>query len=481
MLRDVKHIISDGLLGFPTPTGDGLSVKIGASPVVSGTPVIITSDMDASKIRQRLGLSPLADAAMDAVQGGAARIFCFPVAASTPGTISQVEKTGGGSGSLTVGGTPANAFEAVVEITAQGGLNTAAFRVSINGGHSFSDEITVPVSGAYDLEGTGLTIQFAEAEEAEQQPSSFLAGDAFHFSTAAPAMTNGDVLAALDKLKTFTQEFEFIHIVGGSSYPLWQAVSEAQKELMNVYHKPAFVLLEAAFPTADEDGGLHDWAFQMEADRKKVRNTDIQVCAAWGRLVRLDGSTQTANLAGLVSGRYAMAPVQVSIGKTQPEEGYGFPETLLAELLPAGYDDSIIEFLDVAGYLTFREYDGLDDLYVYHTKMMSPDGSDYRYAEDVRVRNKIIRETRKKALLFKNDDIDLEDIQGELEARAKFIAAPLDRMVDHKEISSYEIIVLDGHEKTFLEDETMRVKIRYLSRGYIREIEIDLGRAPVSA
>ena len=79
MLRDVKHIISDGLLGFPTPTGDGLSVKIGASPVVSGTPVIITGDMDASKIRQRLGLSPLADAAMDAVQGGAARIFCFQI------------------------------------------------------------------------------------------------------------------------------------------------------------------------------------------------------------------------------------------------------------------------------------------------------------------------------------------------------------------------------------------------------------------
>ena len=76
---------------------------------------------------------------------------------------------------------------------------------------------------------------------------------------------------------------------------------------------------------------------------------------------------------------------------------------------------------------------------------------------------------------------NLEDIQGELEARAKFIAAPLDRMVDHKEINAYEIIVLDGHEKTFLEDETMRVKIRYLSRGYIREIEIDLGRAPANA
>ena len=38
MLRDVKTIISDGLLGFATATGDGLSVKIGASPVVSDTP-----------------------------------------------------------------------------------------------------------------------------------------------------------------------------------------------------------------------------------------------------------------------------------------------------------------------------------------------------------------------------------------------------------------------------------------------------------
>lgn len=350
MLRDVKTTISDGLLGFATATGDGLSVKIGASPVVSDAPVIITGDMDAAKIRERLGLSPLADAAMDAVQGGAGRIFCVPVAAATPGTLSEVKKAGPGAGALTAEGTPSNAFSVVVEITAQGGLNTAAFRVSVNGGHSYTDEITVPVTGSYALEGTGLTVQFAEAADADQKPSSFMVGDTFAFSSTAPAMTNGDVLAAVDKLKEFTQEFEFIHIVGESTLPLWQAMSEAQKELMDIYHKPAFILLEAAFPQADASGDLHDWAFRMEADRKKIRNTDIQVCAAWGRLVRLDGTTQTVNLAGLVSGRYAKAPVQVSIGKTQPEAGYGFPETRLLELLPAGYDNTIIEFLDLAGY-----------------------------------------------------------------------------------------------------------------------------------
>ena len=239
--------------------------------------------------------------------------------------------------------------------------------------------------------------------------------------------------------------------------------------------------MEAAYPADEADGDLSDWALQMEADRKRIKNSDIQVCAAWGRLVRLDGTTQIVNLAGLASGRYAMTKVSVSIGKTKDEDALGFPKTKLLELVPIGYDSTVIELLDVAGYMTFREYDGLDDIFVYHTKMMCKDGSDFRYAEDVRVKNKIIRETRKKALQFKNDDIDLEDIQGELDARAKFISVPLDRMVEDKEISSYETAVDESCYDTFLEDETMSVIIRYLSRGYIREVVIDIGRSALSS
>ena len=76
MLRDVKHTVTDGLLGFATATGDGKSLKIGVSPCLD-TPIIITRDMDATKIKDRLGLSPLADAVMDSVQFGASRIYCL--------------------------------------------------------------------------------------------------------------------------------------------------------------------------------------------------------------------------------------------------------------------------------------------------------------------------------------------------------------------------------------------------------------------
>ncbi|MPN60480.1 hypothetical protein SDC9_208208 [bioreactor metagenome] len=68
-------------------------------------------------------------------------------------------------------------------------------------------------------------------------------------------------------------------------------------------------------------------------------------------------------------------------------------------------------------------------------------------------------------------------MQGELEARAKFMFPPLQKMIEAKEISAAEITVPDGQEETIVNDETMRVKIRFVSRGYIREIEVDLGRA----
>lgn len=474
VLRDVRETVLDGQLGFSGRSGSGISVRIGPSPIVSDKLIIITGDMTADTIKERLGRSPLADSVMDSVQFGAARVYCLPVAASTAGTVGEVEKEGKGGGTLTASGSPYNAFAVVVKITAQGTLNTAAFAYSIDGGNNFSDEITVPVAGKYDLPGTGLSITFAAA--LEEADSSFQVGDMWSFSTTAPAMTKGDALAAARKIKDFPEEFEWLHVVGGSDLDLWEAMGEVRNELATEYHKPLFILMEAAYPTGD----LTDWALGLENARGKVKNTDIQVCTAWGRLVRLDGSVQIVNLAGIVSGLYAKAGVAESIGKTRPEAGFGISPDTLEELLPAGLDDSIIKMLDEAGFLTFRSYAGLEDFFVYHAKVLSPEKSDFQYAEDIRVKNKVIREVRKEALLLLNDDIDMTDFDGETQARAKFLAAPLDRMVTAKEISRAEVTIPDGQAESFLETGLLRVRILYLSRGYIREIEIEVGRTNVS-
>lgn len=79
-----------------------------------------------------------------------------------------------------------------------------------------------------------------------------------------------------------------------------------------------------------------------------------------------------------------------------------------------------------------------------------------------------------------NDDIDMEDFDGEMKARAKFLTVPLDKMISAKEISKAEVTIPEGQKETFLETELLRVRILYLSRGYIREIEIEVGRTNVS-
>lgn len=460
-LRDVRHEVTDGLLGISTEKGQGVHVKIGVSPIVSDTPIIITGNMTVDKIRQRLGNSPLADKVMDSVEHGSARVLCLPVSATTAGTISAVSSGSVGDGTLELTGSPYNAFDIIFKITGQGGLNAATFVYSIDGGHTYSGELTIPLDGVFSINDTGLTARFTA------DAGNFEVDDVFMCKTTAPQMTNGDVLTAIEKLKTMNDDFEFVHIVGESSPQLWSAVAAQQLILANEYHKPMFFMLEA-YNIRDEEM-VEDYAFRLEADRKLVKNYDIQVVAARSLYRGMDGITREINNAGIVAGMYAKAKVSQSIGETAV---FAIDSQLMQELRPVGIDE-YIGVLDAASYLTFRQYDGLEGYYVTNARMMSPEGSDYRYAEDVRVKNKIIRKTRKEALLQLQSDVDMEDVDGDLSAKAQFIQAPLEDMVKDKEISSVQITVPEGQD--ILVTETMQVIIRYAPRGKIREIVIDLG------
>lgn len=462
MLRDVRHTVTDGLLGISSERGQGVHVKIGVSPVASEQAVSIMGNMSAAKIRERLGHSPLADRVMDSVENGANRIYCFPVAASIAGTVLAVNSNVTGNGACVVTGNPYNAFSIVIKITGKGGLNTANFQYSIDGGYSFSDELTVPLSGQYNLEGTGLKLIFDALEG-----KNFEIGDTFTCNTTAPQMTNADVINSIERLKNFNEEYEFVHIVGEAQKDLWSAVSAQQLVLAQQYHKPVFFVLEAYQKAVDET--VEEYALRLEADRKAVKNYDIQVVAARSLYTGMDGITREVNNAGIVCGWYAKAKVSQSIGEVS---AFNIETEKMSELRPAGIEE-YTEILDAANYLTFRQYDGLDGFYVYNARMMSPERSDFRYVEDVRVKNKIIRKTRKEALLQLQADVDLEDVDGDLAAKAEFIKAPLDDMVEKKEISSVSIEVPAGQD--ILVTETMEVIIRYVPRGKIREILIDLG------
>lgn len=475
MYGDVRTTVSDGLLGFGTEKGTGIFVAIGASPVSAIEPVTITANMNAEKMKASLGLSPLADSVMDSVENGAGRIYCIPVKPSIEGTIGTVHAEKEGSGELGVSGKPHNAYQVIAKITGKGELNSALFTYSIDGGMNYQDEQTIPVTGKFIIPETGLTLSFTEGLAGAESEDSFQIGDTYDFITSAPRMSNDDVLGAIEGLRYFNAAYELVHIVGESEPAMWAAVSAAQKELEGTHNKPLLFILEAYDIGADET--LEAYALRLENDRKQIKNWNIQVVAGRALYSKMDGRIQEQNCAGIVCGLYARTEVQKSIGRTRSSYGLGIRKEKMIELRPRGIKE-YLELIDAASYLTFRDYDGLEGYYVASANVMSPPGSDYRYAEDVRVLNKMIRKVREAALPLLQEDIDIGDTQGELERLAKFMEVPLDTMTENKEISSAEVTVPEGQD--VIKNEDMEVLIRYVSRGYIRTVRVDIGRANIS-
>lgn len=217
MYGDVNVTVEDGNLGRSSSTGSGVQFKIGISNIESTTPILITGSMDAKKIKEKVGNTPLADACIDSVENGAATIYCIPVKATTDGTIGEVKAVKTGEGTLEVSGKPNNAYDIVIKVTDDGENNEAGYAYSLDGGNTFSEEMTVPLNGEAVLANTGLTAKFTEAAGGD----SFKEGDTFSFSTTAPSMSNADVISAVESLINNNTAFEYAHIVGTSSRALW--------------------------------------------------------------------------------------------------------------------------------------------------------------------------------------------------------------------------------------------------------------------
>lgn len=463
MLRDVNIKVTDGQLSAGTDSV-GVHIKIGASPMIGSEPILIKGSYDAKRIKSMLGNCPLADACMDSVENGANIIYCIPALPSKVGVVSAPVKTGTGTGTLVLSGIPNNSFDLVFDITETGGLNKATFTYSLNDGISTSEEITMPLSGTFIIPDTGITVKFAEGG---QKDTSFILGDQIKAKATASSLTNSDILNAVGKIKNLNIAAEFVHIVGETSQETWAAVSAEQKALFETQKIAMLFLLEAYKPKEDETAEVY--TDSLISARKGINNYDIQVVVARCNYVRMDKTIKNVNMAGIVCGWYASASVQKSIGKTSE---FSLSETKGLTLMPPGIEDEL-ERLDYAGFLTFRKYIGLEGLYVTNARVFCPEGSDYKYAEHVRVKNKIIRKIRKEALLQLQSEVDLTDVDGGLQAIGKILEAPLDEMVAAKEISAGRIIIPAGQD--ILKTEKVSLKVRFTPKGYAREFEIDLG------
>ncbi len=154
----------------------------------------------------------------------------------------------GSTGTMTVSGSPNDAYVVSVEIVTAGTLGTAAFRVSLgtsNGLPIYSGAIyQVPVGGVFVIPDTGITLTFA---------GTFDQFDLFSFTSTAPLSTLSDVSAALTYFITRPEMASLIAVAGQipvAALPAWVAALNVLANQLEAAKKYCRIMLEIEGPAA---------------------------------------------------------------------------------------------------------------------------------------------------------------------------------------------------------------------------------------
>jgi hypothetical protein len=289
--------ILDGALALVPSTGDQVQAKLGvctAGPVNS--PTLVTNPSQASTT---FGTGPLVEAAKAtlALPGNGGVVMC-----RLPGTVSgAVSSTTAGSGNTgtatyTVGGTPNDAYEVSVAVTADGtnlAAATATFQYSIDGGDSWSDTLAVPTGGVYTIPGTGLTVTFVNGGSG----TSFKSGDTATATSSAPGYSNSDLLAGIDAVANGVTDVFLMHAVGQAS-----SVSNALAVAAAMSTK--LVSLSAAFRYYRGVVELpHDTDANIIAAVSSVVASRVMLVADFTELSELDATLRKRHAAWTVTAR----------------------------------------------------------------------------------------------------------------------------------------------------------------------------------
>lgn len=258
-------------IGIIDSLGEGVQVVLGASSLgANNTPLSFTT---LEELSLNLGVGPLVEAAAFALdQGGAPVIACK--VNSTGGAAGAITKSNPASPTVTVAGTSTSVYDVIVEILRTGILGTATFRFSLDGGDTYSDEITVPGGGTFLLPDTGLTLTFPAG--------AYTLGDKYTFVTTGPSFTLGDLNTAIDAVMDSTLRFEGLHVVGSADAALMAAVEVKLLDAANNKKRWVYAILQ----TRDQNAGetLTAYKTAVLTDFASVFSDHIAVVWGYGEL-----------------------------------------------------------------------------------------------------------------------------------------------------------------------------------------------------
>jgi hypothetical protein len=453
--------VQDGGLGMVPTTAEGVHAKVGTCSLGTVNQIAIISDP--ASVATVLGTGPLADAVLDSMSSGSSTILAVKANGDVASTIGDISSTKTGTGNITAAGSPLDAYEVKIVITKDGQRNGANFKISLDGGDNYSQEITVPATpGTYVISDTGITLTFTDAEATPE--NSFKVNDTYAFTTTAPGASVNSVNAAIDVLLQSKNLFEFIHVVGPSDDAMWAALAvKATAAATN--RRYIHIIAEARGPEPDES--IDEWVAALQEMRGSFSSTRVSVVAGRNEMIdQATGRSVERNGAGLFAGRCSKIKVKTSPGKV--EDG---PIDGVIGLRPLGIKEGHILVLDQGGFITFRQYIGKNGHYITNGRIMADSTSDFQYTELRRTMDKACALVYAAAL----NKVQSEATAGGIKDLEVRLSAALNNMASDtvQEIVSGRVVIPPN--QNILAGMPLQAVVKIVPVGIMREIDIEIG------
>lgn len=427
---------------------------------------------------------------------------------AVPGTLTTITFNGAGNftagdtytldlvGGITAGGgnvgpgavsaqvsDPVDDFEVIIQVLKAGAIGTGTFKYSLDGGDSYSPEITIPSGGGgkYALVdgkgiGTGIFVTFANGGGA------FVLGDTYSFTATGAGYSNTDVTNALVALAAQSQEFGFVHIVGipvsSAAAASLASTVDTQMVAMAAVFRYVWAFIEA--PTVGSlivSGGASipdsaDTDTVLAAAFSSFVSTRISVGAGDEEMVSpLSGRIIRRNEAWGLAARAALVP----IGEDLARVARG-----VVPFVTALYrDEAATPALDAARFCTMRTYRGLAGFFPTNAFTMGQLTSDYHLLQNRRVMDEACRITRAALLKYLNEGVRVDKNTGFiLEQDARAIEADVNAQLSAALVATgqaSDASVQLSRTTNILSTSAEPVTVRITPLGYLKQISVDIG------
>jgi hypothetical protein len=414
------------------------------------------------------GVGPLVDLAalILAVAGGP--VFCARLPTSGVGASSAVVHTGTGTAVMTVAGAPADAYDVRVRITraaANLAANTAAARISLDGGDVYSAEFAIPVSGVYGgagtfLAGTGLTVTWADG--------TFVVDDTYTFTTTGPTFTTANLTTALSSVTAATTVSIEGVCVAGPADNTFAVVADTWAVAEEVAGRYRWVLMEARDQAGGESAAAWVTAISGAAPGfSGVQSVRVAVGAGYCELLSpISGRIQRRPVSWAAAARIAAVPISEHPGRVARGSLKGVSSLY--------HDASSLTTLDTARFLSARTFVGRAGTFITRGNVMTAPGSDFRPLQNRRVLDAAMRRTLTLLGEYVGSSVRVNPTTGRiLEADAKAIEAALESALNAALVAAghaSSVAAVVNRTDNILSTQTLRVEVRVIPLGYLETI-----------